>query len=371
MSMFWYIVICVLMLYPLSIIHAGNISGKKTKHLALIIACFILWFFMAMRNVTVGVDTKYYSYVFAQFSQIPLSKVFSAVTYATSSRTWSFDFEPGYRMINKLVSYISDSPQAITIFNSTLIITLLYNVIRRNSPNYLLSIWLYITLGIYQTEMNVTRNAIAILIVYNAFSFARTRQFGKYVLMCLLATSFHVAALVFIPIYWLIHYVRIDIKRGILFIGAACLIGAIFPIISPYIRILLPDRFDRYFEGNNDKLVSLMVGMMNAGVFVVTYLMMRESERKKVVSDYSIGVTMLVLNLCFFGLNIGLEYASRMAALFGPYLIIFIPQMLSLMESKSRRKTAAWIITVICGVQYVLRLCINNIGGTMPYRFMG
>ena len=366
--MFWYVVICVLMLYPLSIIHAGNITGKKTEHLALIISCLILWFFMAMRNVTVGVDTKNYSYVFTQFAEIPLRKIFSAVTYATSSRTWSFDFEPGYRIVNKLVSYISDSSQAITIFNSTVIIVLLYCLIQHNSPNYMLSIWLYITMGIFQTEMNVTRNAIAILIVYNAISFIHKKEFGKYLLMCLIAASFHTAALVFIPIYWLIKF-RINIKKVIIIIGAACFVGIVFPVVSPYIRMILPDGLDKYFEGNNEKLQSLMVGMMNTAVFVLGYMMLYRVERKKVVMNYSVGVMMLVMNLCFFGLNIGLGYASRMAALFGPYIIIFIPQVLSLIESKSRRKRASLLIAVICGVQYILRLYINNIGGTMPYQF--
>lgn len=367
--MFWYIVICVLMLYPLNIVRAGDLSEKKTRHLALIFACLILWFFMAMRGVSVGVDTKYYSYVFSQFSDIPLSKIFTAVTYATESETWAFDFEPGYRLANKLVSWFSDAPQTITIFNSTLIIALLYNLIRRDSPNYMLSIWLYITLGVYQTEMNVTRNAIAILMVYNGFAFAEKKQFGKYLLVCLIAATFHTAALVFIPMYWLFHHVQLDLKKCGILIGVACFIGLVFPLVSPYIRMLLPNSLDKYFEGNNEKLESLMVGMLNAGMFAISYLMLNRRDRSRVFRDQSIGTTMLLANLCFFGLNLGLADASRMAALFGPYLIILIPRLLSHIRNETRRKNAAVLIAAICGVQYLMRLGINNIGGSMPYVF--
>lgn len=367
--LFWYIVICALMLYPLNIVRAGAFSEKKTRHVALVAACLILWFFMAMRGISVGVDTKYYSYVFTQFSDIPLNKIFTAVTYATASETWAFDFEPGYRLLNKVVSWFCAAPQAITFVNSTLIMVLLYHLIQRNSPNYMLSIWLYITLGVYQTEMNVTRNAIAILMVYNGFTFAENRQFGKYLLVCLFASTFHAAALVFIPMYWLFHNFPLDLKKCGILIGASCLVGLIFPFISPYIRMVVPDNLDKYFEGNNEKLESLMVGLLNAGVFAVSYLMLRRTERRNVFQNHAIGTMMLLTNLCFFGLNLGLADASRMAALFGPYLIILIPRMLSRIRSDAARKKAAILVAVFCGIQYILRLGINNIGGSMPYVF--
>ena len=58
-----------------------------------------------------------------------------------------------------------------------------------------------------------------------------------------------------------------------------------------------------------------------------------------------------------------------MAALFGPYVILLIPQMLSLIESRTRRENAALLVAVVSGVQYILRMCVNNIGGTLPYDF--
>ena len=93
--MLWYLVICALMLYPYAIARAGDLSGRKTKHIALMTAIVILWFFMAFRGLKVGVDTKHYAYVFSQFDDIPFSKVFTAVTYANESESWAFDFDPG------------------------------------------------------------------------------------------------------------------------------------------------------------------------------------------------------------------------------------------------------------------------------------
>lgn len=367
--MFWYLVICVLMLYPLTIVRVGNLSDRKTDEVALISGCLILWFFMAMRGTTVGVDTRYYAYVYQQFVRIPFSKVFTAVTYATESETWAFDFEPGYRLVNKLLSLFFPGPQAITVFNSTVIILLAYVLIRRNSPNFLLSLWLYITLGVYQTEMNVTRNAIAILLVFNGFSYVTKGQFGKYLVCCLAASMFHVAALVFIPVYWLLRRFQPSFSKCCWIVGAFLLVGLCFPVISPYIRMVLPSSLDKYFLRGNNKMASLMVGILNAGVFALTAWLIGAKGRKQAFKDYSVGIIMLMLNLCFFGLNVGLDYAARMAGLFGPYLIILVPQMLGLIESETRKRNAEFLVSVVCGCQYVLRLFVNNIGGTMPYVF--
>ena len=367
--MLWYLVICALMYYPCAIARAGIRSGRKTKHIALMTACVILWFFMALRDVTVGVDTKHYAYVFSQFDEIPFSKVFSAVTYANESENWAFDFEPGYRLVNKLLSMICTAPQTITIFNATVIMVLWYNLIRRESPDFMLSIWMLLTMGIFQTQMNVTRNAIAILLVYNAFGYLRRGRFVPYACVCVFASLFHVAALVFLPVYWLIRRVRPTPEKALTWIGFFWVIGFLFPFIGPYIGSFLPARFANYLQANNEKLQSLMVGFLNGGIFVLTWLLLPRKHRREAFDRCRLGVMMLVINLCFFGMNIGLSYASRMAALFGPYIIILIPRMLTLIPNRTRRRDTARLIMVLCGIQYVLRMCINNIGGTMPYAF--
>ena len=367
--MLWYIVICALMLYPYAIARAGDLSGRKTKHIALFTACTILWFFMAFRDIRVGVDTKHYAYVFTQFDEIPFSKVFTAVTYANENETWAFDFEPGYRLANKLLSLFFTGQQAITVFNATVILVLWYFLIKRDSPNFLLSVWLFITLGVYQTEMNVTRNAIAILMVYNAFPYLRRGDFPRYLAVCLFASLFHIAALVFIPVYFLVRGVKLNMERALMLIGISCVVGVIFPFLSPILSALVPARFAKYLQGNNEKLGSLIVGVLNGGFFVLTLLLLPRTQRSSVFRRERLGVMLLVINLCFFGLNIGLGDASRMAALFGPYLVILIPRMLTLIENRARRWDAAALIVALSGIQYVLRMCINNIGGTLPYAF--
>lgn len=369
--MFWYIVICILMLYPLGMVIIGNRSGRKTQHLALLFSCILLWIFMAMRSSSVGVDTKNYEYVFKQLSEAPLHKIFTIETFATYSKTWKLDFEYGYRLYNKFISFFTHNPHVITVCNSSVIIILLYNLIKKNSMNCLLSVWLYITLGIYQTEMNVTRNAIAILIVYNAFCFLKQNRWLAYTLCCLIGASFHKAVLVFIPLYWIIKKVRWNKKRIIIFSLFMIILSIIFPLVTPILKNILPLGLTRYLVSNNSKMEAALVGIFHLVLVLFIYFFMNRPEREKFYTKNNISLTMFILNLSCFCISSGIGYGARMAALFGPYMILYIPELLSMIESKKKKRRLIWGIVILCGCQYFLRLSINNIGGTMPYTFWG
>lgn len=81
------------------------------------------------------------------------------------------------------------------------------------------------------------------------------------------------------------------------------------------------------------------------------------------------GLFLTMAALSLYGLNLGLASAARMAALFGPYLIVLLPRMLEYINCPRRRAATIQWLAVAAGLQYVLRLLINNIGGTMPYQF--
>lgn len=361
--------ILLLFLYPCCVQHAGIRSGRDTRRLSMRIACCILLFFMALRASTVGTDTKYYCYVFRQFADIPWNQVFSAVTFGTESQTWSFDFEPGYRLYNKILSCFCTDSQTITIANSILVIVFLYKWLERDSQPGLLSIWLYLTLGLFQTHMNTTRNAIAIFIVYLAIPYVQRKQFWRYCCLVLLSGSFHRAALVFLPLYWLMQRPIKTLGQVFLLILAAAAVGMNFDFLRPFVTSVLPDSLAKYFYKENLKPEMLMVGLLYLGLIVVIFILMNPEERRSAICKHPIGLWMFALNQICFGLNLGVNAAARMAALFGPYIVLFIPQLIACIEAPKRRRQVAGCVILGCGAQYLLRMLINNIGGSMPYIF--
>ena len=89
-----------------------------------------------------------------------------------------------------------------------------------------------------------------------------------------------------------------------------------------------------------------------------------------IISHPDAGKTTLTEKLLLFGIAYFLPIGTRIAALFGPYLIIFLPNLIkSTISVKKYETIAIMLVVIICWIQYFIRLSINNIGTTMPYLF--
>ena len=342
-------------------------QGRSAQRVALGMSCVVAVVFMAMRAQTVGVDTKYYVCIYQQFPQISWKELFTAQLYPTPRRTWELDLEPGYRLLNKLLSIYLPAPQWITVANSALIIALLYRWLRRESPNAMLSIWLYLTLGVYQTEMNVARNAIAIYWVIRHSTGSRSENLRR-------------------------TFANSDgsiVPQKCSGLSAAVLVGEPSVEISPcavlYHGSLHFGRSISGCGGARGKFAALCASKIfyeeqqqngiHCGWCVLCFAGCLCSLQNDTRGMQKAGIQGTAGTISHNGgtftvrLNLGLASAARMAALFGPYLIVLLPRMLEYINCPRRRAATIQWLAVAAGLQYVLRLLINNIGGTMPYQF--
>lgn len=367
--MFVYIAICLSLLFPLYLQRRSERLGLPLEKTPLAICCLILFFLFAMRGEMVGVDTKHYCRVYRQFIDIPLQSVFSAPIYGSSASTWTFEFEPGYRLFNKLLTYLSGNSQTITIAIAILIYIPLYLFIYRGSPNAWLSIWLFVTLGIFQTDMNVSRNAVSIFLCYLALPLIRERRLVSYIVVVLLASAIHQSALLFLPVYFLIRFFPLNGRRMMLIFAVALLIGVNFTVFGRAIQSYVPAKYVKYLVSTNTKLVAIAVGAFDVLVLLLSLLMLKREERFGLTLQDPVGSWIFLLHISFFALSLGFSAGARAAALFGPYLIVLIPQILERIGNSGRKRTATALIAALCFAQYAVRMAINNIGGSIPYQF--
>ena len=91
------------------------------------------------------------------------------------------------------------------IFISSLIdILLLKKIFNKYSVNVCLSFAIYFTIGAIIMEFNLMRNIKAILILVLATQYIKERRIGRYLLCVFLAMLFHVMAIIFIPLYFVL-----------------------------------------------------------------------------------------------------------------------------------------------------------------------
>lgn len=367
--MTWYIIILVTMLIPMAFAYLGHIRNIDTSKLVILFSASVLLLFMSCRSTNVGADTAQYTYGFKQISNTSLKELFDIRVIGLGGG-YELNFEYGYRLFNKLVSFFSTSGQTITIANSILILSLLFSLIKNESDDVFLSVWLYITLGIFQTQMNMARNAIAILFCYHGLKYIEEKKLSKYLFFVVLGTLFHTSSILFIPFYWIVPKVELTKKNLWTIIASSIVLGLGFSIVRPYFVRYLPLGLGEYFVKNTAKFESLVVGALHILLMLYVWVLISKTKRDDAVKEEKVGIWMFIANVIFFSIGFDVAAAARMAALFGPYLIILIPNMIKRgTKSENKRMLIVAVLIILTGIQYILRLNINNIGSTMPYEF--
>lgn len=158
-----------------------------------LVSLCLLLFPLAFRSKYVGTDTLNY---YEKFYLL-----------ANSTHPWEYDFtEPGYVLLNKIIADFNyDAP--VVIFTVALITLVSFFVfIWRYSPSYLLSLSILCGLSYYSLMYNTIRQFFAMGIVYLALHYLLNKRTLIYVLLVILAISFHYSAIIFFLSYILIRY---------------------------------------------------------------------------------------------------------------------------------------------------------------------
>lgn len=371
-SLGFYIVFTLAMIVPMCFPYVGtpNLSREQKKSISLVLFMIMLLFVSGLRAASVGADTRQYTSAFDQLKSLTFLEALKA-PISSWNGYFTYSLEQGYRVYNKIVAFFGGSSQAITFCNSLFIVILLYKLIKEKSPYYGLSIWLYITLGFFQTEMNMARNAIAILLCLCATKYIPKHELLKYILVVLLASTFHTTALVFIPLYWVINYIELTPKR-LKILALLSAVGGLFwkPIYNLLFRII-PSRYERYlvFASTETEGIALIFLFLTIFILIWFFCDLKKDPESFVKIDNT-GAWLFILMILAFSISRTVSAFTRVAALFSPYLIVYFPKLISSGISNQRNRRIAVVALICCVfIVYIYRLSINNIGKTVPYAF--
>ena len=181
-------------------------------------------------------------------------------------------FEPGFTLLMLICKNIVNNFNFFVFICTCINTILLYTFFKRRIPNFPLGFLLFISFGGFIMSTNLMRNSIAILIFINALKYLEDRQFIPYMTMCLLAVTFHISAICYIPMYFILHlkinkwvYLTIFVIANIIFILH-------IPIFLKIVSLFLGDtggflemKVQSYTEGLNEAK-SLSIGYIERGM---------------------------------------------------------------------------------------------------------
>lgn len=305
--------IALTIVFFLLAIKEHKIKGSKST----IYYCGTLLFAMFFGTANyVGPDVFEYNNI---FDQVPIFSNFHILG------TISF-IEPGYLIYVSLVKSIWSNFHFF-VFVSTIIDTvLLFLIFRKYSPNVSLSFAIVIVMSLF-LEISLYRNMKAILIVLFALQYIQRRKFLKYLFVVLLASTFHLSALFFLPLYFFLNrncYLPFLI---IFIIGIVIYFGNI-TFFSQFLEHLpLSRKYLAYFNSIHGEALKFSIGSIERILTAILLLIVYKKYTDNREYLLFFNSFMCYFFLFFFFWNIGI-IANRGSILFQYSYWLIIPIIL-------------------------------------------
>ncbi|MFY0758458.1 EpsG family protein [Metabacillus dongyingensis] len=218
--------------------YGGYVSPNK---FLVFIAFSVLALVSGLRN-TIG-DTYFYMHAYEEINF-----------------TWDYIIEnkdPAFGVLQMILKSYTTDPQALILFTGIVTNLLIVITLYKYSRLFELSLYVYITSGMFTVSMNGIRQFLAASIIFWGTKFLLGGETKKYFLLVVLASSFHQSALILIPIYFIVRR-EAWTKVTVILLTATVLIVFGFNEFSQLIFSAIEDtqygNYGSFTEGGANKL---------------------------------------------------------------------------------------------------------------------
>lgn len=247
--------------------------------------------------------------------------------------------QPAVTIVARLSALIYDNYATWFFLMSTITILPVMKTISKESCCVWLSVILYILLCCWHVPFNIVKQGAATTVLFAGYPFLRDRKLKEWCIACLLASTFHVTALLMIPVYFLVSS-SITRKRTVLIILVGIVILVSYDYLFDLVEIL--KQGERVLSSSSN-LRSDGVNMLRTLVHcvpVLLFFLFRERYDKQ-DANFACLYNMSLLNAM---LNIGSMnsiYLNRFCNYTIIFNVLFIPM---LFQPLKRKRSTFWIL---------------------------
>lgn len=191
---------------------------KKTKFKKIVFLAITGLFMLFIFVSRYGIGFDYFNY-YILLNQCKVLSFFDLLTYKGP-------IEPGFGVLLKLISFITDDIVIMYLILGAIIFLTLMIYIYKYSPEPWVSVYLFVTFGFMFGVMNLLRQYFVAIIFLFAIKYIQNKNFWMFLLVALISASIHKSALIILPIYFI---ARLDINwKTLTFFASLTLLAYIF-----------------------------------------------------------------------------------------------------------------------------------------------
>lgn len=259
--------------------------------------CIILILQSGLRNVAVGADTYEYFRQFDRISSTSWDQIFRNFVRAYETGVGK---DPGYGIFMKLITYITTDYQLYLIAVAIIFFSSFGSMLKSFCINvYDVFIAVIIYQALFYGFFSVTgiRQTLAVSILFFACRYIYKKKLLKFIIICLVASTIHKSALIFLPFYFIAHF-KHPIK---LLTGITLSLPFVFILVKPFAIYMtsfsLTESYSMFTETATDAKGAQMFLVFMLSVTLLIFLCRKYITIES--QQYKMGLNAFALGLFF------------------------------------------------------------------------
>lgn len=319
-----------------------NINIKK---ISFFVCFFVILIIGVLRSENLGVDVDNYKIYFDFYSSV-------GVKYFASN----YKYDIGFVLLNKFIRIFTDN---FRIFENVVFLIchcIFSYIIYKRSDYPALSFLIYIGLGFLGFNLCILRQAIAYSICFLSFDYLKNDKMIKYLMLVILALSFHKTAIFFIISYFISRekYNNLSLIKKIVLIALSTL-TAIFLLPKLYI-FYANDYSDISISGQGYKLLLLYILLS-----LILKVVLNINEKNINNKDYEVSFGSIYFQIVSLKFSVFTRVANY-------YSLLFTISIPNIINSSKYKKLLCFIFAFIFSMMYIYILFTDGCE-IVPYEF--
>lgn len=311
---------------------------KHGKKIFLFLTFFIMWCIVVLRW-NIGVDYQNYNRI---YSQVITSNLFEAFQI----------IEPGYAILIYFSNILfPNNVWFMHFIVGTITMIFFYLAIKKISPSYFLSVYIFVSINFFYSMMNQERQFLALSIVaYSLYYLINKKDKLKFIILILIAMTFHYSSIVCLLLL-LPNYISKFKYKKILF--SICILF-LFIIILNLEKILYGTSYGRYFNSYYDNQLQISVILntfVRLFISIPIYYFYRKYKMKfkKCEVLFHMFFFMMFFQIC----SLASSVFGRLTTYFFAAIIFIIPIIIDNIKFKMNKKVINKIIIFIIVLLFI------------------
>ena len=316
---------------------AKGIKQYTTKNRIFFVALvLVMAVFVGLR--TSGNDTQTYQQMYERISD---------GIEAILSVDWTdLAAAPGHQFISGCLKYIGASAQDYFMFFALTSVSIYLWFIRKYTCNLTLSVYFFITMGVYVFAMAAVKQTVAVALLMLASDRAFEKKYFQFVVWLLVAELFHPYAFVYLIVPFM-SFIPWTWKTYVLLSGTAVVSMGLSSFMSGILAMtdaLGGNYSSTEFLGEGVNIFRVLVVWVPVGLSFLARKYIRVNSDR--ISNYIINLTMVNAMIMFVGLFGTANYFARLANYFLIYQTLSLPLIFNYFTKQSKRLLI--IVSVLC-----------------------